>query len=162
MPGRCAEYVSPRRFPEEGYTNSIPQTDADVKLWEGIIKNLPPPDVCSQAENKRTPASGGGSQTVKAPGELERVATLSNFQSRPAACTVGTGRFLRRKISFSRAKIVSLQFLLWKSLRFQQKLVRVAVAGEFASPSTGLSKLFDKPRGQRLALCPLGLHKTNL
>ena len=47
----------------------------------------------------------------KTPGELERVATLSNFQSRPAACTVGTGRFLRRKISFSRAKIVSLQFL---------------------------------------------------
>ena len=47
----------------------------------------------------------------KTPGELERVATLSNFQSRPAACTVGTGRFLRRKIPFSRAKIVSLQFL---------------------------------------------------
>ena len=31
-------------------------------------------------------------------------------QSSPAACTAGTGRFLRRKIPFSRAKIVSLQF----------------------------------------------------
>ena len=45
----------------------------------------------------------------KTPGELERAAALSNFQSRPAACTVGTGRFLRRKIPFSREKIVSLQ-----------------------------------------------------
>ena len=51
------------------------------------------------------------SDCQKTPGELERVATLSNFQSRPAACTVGTGRFLRRKIPFPRAKIVSLQFL---------------------------------------------------
>ena len=42
-------------------------------------------------------------------GELERAAALSNFQSCPAACTVGTGRFLRRKIPFSREKIVSLQ-----------------------------------------------------
>ena len=33
------------------------------------------------------------------------------FQSCPAACTVGTGGFLRRKIPFSRAKIGSLQFL---------------------------------------------------
>ena len=33
------------------------------------------------------------------------------FQSCPAACTVGTGGFLRRKIPFPRAKIVSLQFL---------------------------------------------------
>ena len=33
------------------------------------------------------------------------------FKSCPAACTAGTGRFLRRKIPFSRAKIVSLQFL---------------------------------------------------
>ena len=32
------------------------------------------------------------------------------LKSSPAACTAGTGRFLRRKISFSRAKIVSLQF----------------------------------------------------
>ena len=44
-------------------------------------------------------------------GELERAAALSNFQSRPAACTVGAGRFLLWKIPFSRAKIVSLQFL---------------------------------------------------
>ena len=33
------------------------------------------------------------------------------FPSCPAACTVGTGGFLRRKIPFSSAKIVSLQFL---------------------------------------------------
>ena len=32
------------------------------------------------------------------------------LQSSPAACTAGTGRFLRRKIPFSRAKIASLQF----------------------------------------------------
>ena len=32
------------------------------------------------------------------------------LKSSPAACTAGTGRFLRRKIPFSRAKIVSLQF----------------------------------------------------
>ena len=32
------------------------------------------------------------------------------LQSSPAACTAGTGQFLRRKIPFSRAKIVSLQF----------------------------------------------------
>ena len=32
------------------------------------------------------------------------------FQSSPAACTAGTGRFLRRKIPFSKAKIASLQF----------------------------------------------------
>ena len=49
------------------------------------------------------------SDCQKTPGELERAAALSNFQSCPAACTVGTGRFLRRKIPFSREKIVSLQ-----------------------------------------------------
>ena len=32
------------------------------------------------------------------------------LKSSPAACTAGTGRFLRRKIPFSRAKIASLQF----------------------------------------------------
>ena len=32
------------------------------------------------------------------------------LKSSPAACTAGTGRFLWRKIPFSRAKIVSLQF----------------------------------------------------
>ena len=51
-------------------------------------------------------------------GELERAAALSNFQSWPAACTVGTGRFLRRKIPFSREKSVSLQAPRPKNLRF--------------------------------------------
>ena len=40
--------------------------------------------------------------------------TMKSFRARgccPAACTAGAGRFLRRKIPFSRAKIVSLQFL---------------------------------------------------
>ena len=32
------------------------------------------------------------------------------LKSSPAACTAGTGRFLRRKIPFSKAKIASLQF----------------------------------------------------
>ena len=78
---------------------------------------------------KRLPAvseKGGGGKfspsprlrLSKNPGELERAAALSNFQSCPAACTVGTGRFLRRKISFSRAKIVSLQAPRPKNLRF--------------------------------------------
>ena len=37
-------------------------------------------------------------------GELERVKTLSNFQSYPAACTPGAGRFLRREIPFPESK----------------------------------------------------------
>ena len=60
---------------------------------------------------RKKPPLKGEVRLSKNPGELERAAALSNFQSCPAACTVGTGRFLRRKISFSRAKIVSLQFL---------------------------------------------------
>ena len=63
------------------------------------------------SNERAAPFQGAAHRLSKNPGELERVATLSNFQSRPAACTVGTGRFLRRKIPFSRAKIVSLQFL---------------------------------------------------
>lgn len=50
-------------------------------------------------------------------------------QSRPAACTAGAGGCLRRKIPFSRANILTLQFLRRKSERFRQKLVGVAVAG---------------------------------
>ena len=47
---------------------------------------------------------------------------------------------MRRKIQFSRAKTVSLQFLRPESEGFKQKLERVAVAGELASPSTSLSE----------------------
>ena len=47
------------------------------------------PEFC---ESAGFPADSG---CRKKTGELERVAALSNFQSRPAACTVGTGRFLR-------------------------------------------------------------------
>ncbi|MBS5586507.1 MAG: hypothetical protein KHX36_09840, partial [Clostridiales bacterium] len=40
------------------------------------------------------------------------------IQSAPAACTAGAGRFLRRKIPFSRAKIASWQFPRPKIRRF--------------------------------------------
>ena len=60
----------------------------------------------------------GEPRLSKNPGELERAAALSNFQSGPAACTAGTGRFLRRKIPFSREKSVSLQAPRSKNLRF--------------------------------------------
>ena len=43
---------------------------------------------------------GTGFRAAPNPGELERVKTLSNFQSSPAACTVGAGLFSRREISF--------------------------------------------------------------
>ena len=45
------------------------------------------------------------------PGEFERVKTLSNFQSYPAACTAGAGRFYRREILFPGEKIATLQIL---------------------------------------------------
>jgi len=61
----------------------------------------------------------------------ERVEALSSFQSRPAACTVGAGRFLRQrrraqcweneKWNFPGAKIVSLQFLRPKIRRILAK-----------------------------------------
>ena len=44
-------------------------------------------------------------------GEFERVKTLSNFQSYPAACTPGAGRFYRREIPFPGEKIATLQVL---------------------------------------------------
>ena len=79
------------------------------------------------------------------PGELERVATLSNFQSRPAACTVGTGRYLRRKISFSREKIVSLQAPRPKNLRFLAETGEGGSGGGACFPVHQLVKtFFDK------------------
>ena len=81
----------------------------------------------------------------RTPGELERVAALSNFQSRPAACTVGTGRFLRRKISFSRAKIVSLQAPRPKNLRFLAETGEGGRGGGACFPVHQLVKtFFDK------------------
>ena len=44
-------------------------------------------------------------------GELERAEALSNFQSYPAACTAGAGRFYRREILFPGEKIATLQIL---------------------------------------------------
>ena len=61
------------------------------------------------SNERAAPFQGAAHRLSKNSGELERAAALSNFQSCPAACTVGTGRFLRRKIPFSREKIVSLQ-----------------------------------------------------
>ena len=73
---------------------------------------------CFPGELERCLSQKGSLRLSKNPGELERAAALSNFQSCPAACTVGTGRFLLWKISFSRAKIVSLQAPRPKNLRF--------------------------------------------
>ena len=100
--------------------------------WPSALPTAPPdphPARCAFRETtvspllccvyrKRPLPLGATSDCRKPPGELERAAALSNFQSRPAACTVGTGRFLRRKIPFSRAKIVSLQAPRPKNLRF--------------------------------------------
>ena len=74
--------------------------------------------------------------------ELERAAALSNFQSCPAACTVGTGRFLRRKISFSREKIVSLQAPRPKNLRFLAETGEGGSGGGACFPVHQLVKTF--------------------
>ena len=66
--------------------------------------------------------------------ELERAEALSNLQSCPAACTVGAGRFLRRKIPFSRAKIVSLQFLRPEIRRISAKTGEGGSGGGVSSP----------------------------
>ena len=55
-------------------------------------------------------------------GELERAAALSNFQSSPAACTVGAGLFYRREIPFPGEKIASLQVLRPEPEGFKQNL----------------------------------------
>ena len=98
----------------------------------------------------------------KTPGELERAAALSNFQSCPAACTVGTGRFLRRKISFSRAKIVSLQAPRPKNLRFLAETGEGGSGGGACFPVHQLVKtFFDKlkrfPLGKSPPRRPAGL-----
>ena len=56
------------------------------------------------------------------------------FQSSPAACTAGTGRFLRRKIPFSRAKIVSLQFPRPKIRRILAETGEGGSGGRACSP----------------------------
>ena len=94
----------------------------------------------------------GRGRLSKNPGELERVATLSNFQSRPAACTVGTGRFLRRKISFSRAKIVSLQAPRPKNLRFLAETGEGGSGGGACFPVHQLVKTFFDKLGRRSLL----------
>ena len=103
----------------------------------GCCRTLGNPRETPQSPSVTAPLSGkpirrayasperGRSDCRKTPGELERVATLSKFQSRPAACTVGTGRFLRRKSHFPEQKSFPCSFCARKSLRFQQKLVRV-------------------------------------
>ena len=58
----------------------------------------------------------------KNPGELERAKALSNFQSSPAACTVGAGLFYRREIPFPGEKIASLQVLRPEPEGFKQNL----------------------------------------
>ena len=84
--------------------------------------------------------AGSALRLSKNPGELERAAALSNFQSSPAACTVGAGLFYRREIPFPGEKIATLQILRPESERLKQNLEGVVVAGELAPPSTSLSK----------------------
>ena len=67
------------------------------------------------------------------------------LQSSPAACTAGTGRFLRRKIPFSRAKIVSLQFPRPKIRRILAETGRGGRGGGACSPVHQLVN-FDKLR----------------
>ena len=50
--------------------------------------------------------------------------------------------FCAGKSHFPEQKSFPCSFCARKSLRFQQKLVRVAAAGELASPSASMSKLF--------------------
>ena len=65
------------------------------------------------------------------------------LQSSPAACTAGTGRFLRRKIPFFRAKIASLQFPRPKIRRILAETGRGGSGGEACSPATrGCEKTF--------------------
>ena len=127
-----------------------------------------------------SPMSKGVLQAVAQQGDYCELWNRSPFahQSSPAACTAGTGRFLRRKIPFFKAKIASLQFPRPKIRRILAetgggarrpppvaeagrskpnkqgrvasepvsaaarplRIVDVAVAGEFAPPSTSLSK----------------------
>ncbi len=60
---------------------------------------------------EKAPLIVRGFRLSKNPGELERAAALSNFQSSPAACTVGAGLFYRREIPFPGEKIATLQIL---------------------------------------------------
>ena len=76
----------------------------------------------------------------KNPGELERAAALSNFQSSPAACTVGAGLFYRREIPFSGEKIASLQVLRPEPEGFKQNLRGGGSGGGACSPVHQLVK----------------------
>ena len=82
----------------------------------------------------------------KNPGELERAAALSNFQSSPAACTVGSGLFYRREIPFPGEKIASLQVLRPEPEGFKQNLRGGGSGGGACSPVHQLVKkdFFDK------------------
>ena len=76
----------------------------------------------------------------KNPGELERAAALSNFQSSPAACTVGAGLFYRREIPFPGEKIASLQVLRPEPEGFKQNLRGGGSGGGACSPVHQLVK----------------------
>ena len=96
--------------------------------------------------------TGEGGRKAENPGELERAAALSNFQSCPAACTVGTGRFLRRKIPFSREKNASLQAPRPKNLRFLAETGEGGSGGGACFPAT----IFI-PASFRAECCPARL-----
>ena len=77
---------------------------------------------------------------IKPKGELERAAALSNFQSSPAACTVGAGLFYRREIPFPGEKIATLQILRPESERLKQNLEGVCLHSynDTVSANTGV------------------------
>ena len=82
-------------------------------------------------------------QTVEKPLESSRGSQPSRtFNRAQRRVRWARGDFCAGKSHFPEQKSFPCSFCARKSLRFQQKLVRVAVAGELASPSTSLSKPF--------------------
>ena len=83
-----------------------------------------------RSDCRKTPESSRGSQPSR---------TFNRAQRRVRWARVD---FCAGKSHFPEQKSFPCSFCARKSLRFQQKLERVAVAGELASPSTSLSKPF--------------------
>ena len=114
--GRSAPTFQPHArlsLPQSSSRRNAPRggTAAAGRLaGEGVLNARASPHPTHRPARKRF-SEGNRIRLSKNSGELERAAALSNFQSCPAACTVGTGRFLCRKIPFSREKSVFLQFL---------------------------------------------------
>ena len=111
-------------------------------LGDGLVSTEPRDWQVTTASGEAQTERRKALRLSKNPGELERAAALSNFQSCPAACTAGTGRFLRRKIPFSREKSVSLQAPRPKNLRFLAETGEGGSGGGACSPVHQLVKTF--------------------